>query len=83
MEVLAATLTRNEQDFAQLTALTVDPAAGANRNLATFIAQDNQLGALAICASGAASQGTNVLSATVLISNVKTSVDVYRLPLAQ
>jgi hypothetical protein len=81
MDVLAATLTRNEQDFSQLTGLAIDPAAGANRNLATFIAQDNQLGALSICASGTTPQGTKVLSASVLINNVKTDVDVYRLPL--
>jgi hypothetical protein len=82
MEVLAATLTRNEQDFAQLTALAVDPASGSNRNLATFIASDGGLGELAICAKGGTSQGTKVLSATVLVSNTKTDIDVYRLPLA-
>lgn len=83
LEILAATLTRNEQDFAQLTVLAIDPGAGANRNLATFIAQYNQLGELAICASGAVSQGAKLLSATVLINNVETQVDVYRLPLAR
>jgi hypothetical protein len=81
MEVLAATLTRNEQDFAQLTALTVDPAASAHRNLATFIAQDDQLGELAICASGTASSGTKVLSTTAYVSGKQTTIDVYRLPL--
>ena len=81
MDGLAATLTRNEQDFTQLTALTIDPAAGAKGNLATFVAQDNQLGALAIVASGATSQGTKLLSTTVFVSNVKTAIDVYRLSL--
>ena len=81
MDNLAATLTRKEQDFEQLTGLSIDPAVGASRNLATFIAQDNQLGALSICASGAASQGTKVLSTTVYISGAQTKVDVYRLSL--
>ena len=80
LEVLASTLTKYEQDFAQLTALSVDTAAGSQRNLATFITQDNQLGALAIVASGAASQGTKVLSTTIYISGTQTKVDVYRLP---
>jgi hypothetical protein len=80
MQALADELSRGEQDFAQLTTICVDSAAGANRNLATFIAQDNQLGVLAICTSGAVSEGTKVLSATVLINNAKTTVDVYRLP---
>jgi len=79
MDGLAAALTRNEQDFSQLTTLTVDPAAGAKGNLATFIAQDNQLGSLSICASGAASQGTKILSTTAYISGAQTKIDVYRL----
>jgi hypothetical protein len=81
MEGLAATLTKNEQDFTQLTALGVDTAAGSQGNLATFIAQDNQLGALAVVASKAASHGTKVLSTTVYIGGTKTSIDVYRLSL--
>jgi hypothetical protein len=81
MDDLAATLTRNEQDFTQLTVLAVDSATGATGNLATFIAQDNQLGALAVVASGATSPGTKVLSATVFVSGVSTAVDVYRLVL--
>jgi len=83
MEGLASTLTKYEQDFAQLTVLDIDPAAGSQGNLATFIMQNNQLGALTIVASGAAkpSNATNVLSATVYISGTKTPVDVYRLAL--
>ncbi len=78
---LAATLTAEEQSqFEQMTALAVDPAAA--RNLATFIAQPAQLGELSICASGAVSAGTKVLSTTAYISGVKTKIDVYRLPLA-
>ncbi|MGD0831889.1 MAG: hypothetical protein ABR907_13155 [Terracidiphilus sp.] len=81
MESLAATLTKYEQDFAQLIALDVDTAAGSKGNLATFKAQDNQLGALAIVASGASSTGTKILSPTVYISGTQTKIDVYRLDL--
>jgi hypothetical protein len=79
MEGLAATLTKYEQDFAQLTALSVDTAAGSQGNLATFINQDIQLGALAIVASGASSEGTKILSPTVYIESKQTKIDVYRL----
>lgn len=80
---LAGYLTQKEQlDFLQLTALTVDPAPAANRNLATYINQDAQLGALAIVAQAAASQGTRILSTTAYISGTKTDIDVYRLPLS-
>ncbi|MGD0521246.1 MAG: hypothetical protein ABSA48_08335 [Terracidiphilus sp.] len=83
MSDLAALLTEKEQlNFTQLTALTVDPSAGTKRNLATFIDQPNQLGALSICASGAASVGTKVLSTTAYVSGSQTKIDVYRLPLA-
>jgi hypothetical protein len=79
---LANYLTTKEQlDFTQLTALTVDSVSGQQRNLATFIAQPNQLGPLAICAKGATSQGTKLLSTTAYISNAETSIDVYRLAL--
>ncbi|HWG21347.1 MAG TPA: hypothetical protein VG225_12525 [Terracidiphilus sp.] len=80
MEDLAATLTREEQlAFEQLTALTVDPSQP--RNLATFIAQDEQLGMLAICATGAAAQGAKILSTTAYVKQTQTKIDVYRLPL--
>jgi hypothetical protein len=80
MDNLAASLTSEEKlGFEQLTALTADPAA--TRNLATFINQDKTLGALAVVASGTASQGTKVLSTTIYISGTMTAVDVYRLPL--
>jgi hypothetical protein len=80
MPDLAATLTTEEQlKFEQLTVLAIDPAKP--QNLATFINQPNQLGQLAIVARGAASQGTKILSPTVLIGGTKTAVDVYRLPL--
>jgi hypothetical protein len=80
MENLAASLTNEEKlGFEQLTALTAD--AAATRNLATFINQDTTLGALAVVASGAASQGTKVLSTTIYIGGTMTAVDVYRLPL--
>lgn len=80
MENLAATLTRREQSaFEQVTALAVDPTK--TRNLVTTVSQDQQLGALSICAAGAASEGTKVLTATVYISGNKTDIDLYRLPL--
>ena len=78
MENLAATLTRREQTaFEQVTALMIDPTQV--RNLVTTVSQTQQLGALSICAAGATSQGTKVLSATVYISGAKTSIDLYRL----
>ena len=79
MANLAATLTRREQlAFEQVTALTFDPTQA--RNLVTTVAQAQQLGALAVCAAGAASNGTKILSATVYISGAKTAIDLYRLP---
>jgi hypothetical protein len=78
MDTLAASLTNEEQlGFEQLTALTAD--ATAIRNLATFINQEKRLGALAVVAKGAVSQGTKVLSTTVFVAGTKTDVDVYRL----
>lgn len=83
MSDLADHLTQKEQlNITQLTALTVDPAAGVQRNLATFIQQPNQLGALSICQQGAASSGTKLFSTTAYISGTKTDIDVYRLQLA-
>jgi hypothetical protein len=82
MNDLAAALTRKEQDFAQLTGLSIDPNPGANRNLATFVSQENQLGALAICGGGELSQGIKVLSTTAYINGAQTKIDVYRLPLS-
>lgn len=80
MDTLAASLTNEEQmGFEQLTALTADTTA--TRNLATFINQEKRLGALAVVASGAASQGTKVLSTTIFVAGTKTAVDVFRLPL--
>ena len=80
MDDLAATLTGAEQgQFEQLTGLEADSAKP--RNLATFIAQDNQLGELAICAGGAASSGTKVLSTTAYVSGKQTKIDLYRLAL--
>ena len=82
MDNLAATLTRREQmAFEQVTALAIDPSK--TRNLVTTVTQDQQLGALSICAKDAASQGTKVLSTTVYVSGKKTDVDLYRLPLTQ
>jgi hypothetical protein len=79
MQGLADTLTRREQlAFEQVTALTIDSTQ--MRNLVTTVSQPQQLGALSICAAGAASQGTKVLSTTVYISAVKTNIDLYRLP---
>jgi hypothetical protein len=46
----------------------------------TTVDQSQQLGALSICAAGAASPGTKILSSTVYISGVKTNIDLYRLP---
>jgi hypothetical protein len=79
MDNLAATLTRREQlAFEQVTALSIDPAQ--TRNLVTTVSQPQQLGALSICAAGAVSQGTKILSTTVYISGAKTNIDLYRLP---
>jgi predicted esterase YcpF (UPF0227 family) len=80
---LGGYLTTKEQlNFAQLTALTVDPAAGSTRNMATYIDQPAQLGAITIVAKGASSEGTKILSTTAFISGTKTDIDLYRLPLA-
>jgi hypothetical protein len=80
MDVLANTLTVNEQLlFEQVTELAFDPTQA--RNLVTMVAQPNQLGTLTICASGAASEGTKILSATIYVCGTRTAVDVYRLPL--
>jgi hypothetical protein len=80
---LANILTGQEQlDRSQVTALTADTAAGSTGNLATFVASAAQLGSLTICASGAACQGTKVISGTTInINGTQTSVDVYRLTL--
>lgn len=79
---LANYLTEKEQlDFTQLTALTIDSVTGQQRNLATFTPQPNQLGPLAICAKGASSSGTKLFTTTVYVSNAQTSIDVYRLAL--
>lgn len=76
---LAAALTRREQlAFEQVTALTIDSTQV--RNLVTTVSQTKQLGALTICAAGASSQGTKVLSTTAYISGTKTAIDLYRLP---
>ncbi len=76
---LADRLTQKEQDnFTQLTGLTMDSTAGVQRNLATFIAQDNQLGQLAIVARDTASVGTKLFSTTAYILGAPTAVDVYR-----
>ncbi|MGA3349707.1 MAG: hypothetical protein ABSC33_11855 [Candidatus Sulfotelmatobacter sp.] len=78
MDDLAATLTRREQSaFEQVTALTIDPAQ--TRNLVTTVSQPQQLGALSICAAGASSQGTKILSTTAYISGTKTNINLYRL----
>jgi hypothetical protein len=78
MDNLAATLTRREQTaFEQVTALSIDSTQA--RNLVTTVNQPQQLGALSICAAGAASQGTKILSTTVYISGAKTNIDLYRL----
>jgi hypothetical protein len=77
---LAATLTRREQlDFEQVTALTVDPTQV--RNLVTTVEQQDQLGALVICAAGADQEGTRILSTTAYILGVQTEIDLYRLPI--
>jgi hypothetical protein len=79
MEDLAATLTRREQlAFEQVTALTFDTTQA--RNLVSTIDQVQQLGELAVCASGNASEGTKILSSTVYISGTKAAIDLYRLP---
>jgi hypothetical protein len=77
MDNLAATLTRREQSaFEQVTALSID--SPQTRNLVTTVSQPQQLGALSICAAGAANQGTKILSTTAYISGAKTNIDLYR-----
>jgi hypothetical protein len=77
MQDLAATLTLREQlDFEQVTGLTVDPTQ--LRNLVTTVDQLDQLGALAVCAAGAAQDGTKILSTTAYISGDQTEIDLYR-----
>jgi hypothetical protein len=71
MDNLAATLMRREQTaFEQVTALSIDSTQV--RNLVTTVSQPQQLGALSICAAGAANQGKKVLSTTVYIAGAKT-----------
>jgi hypothetical protein len=80
MDDLAAALTSEEQlGFEQLTGLAIDSTKA--RNLATFTNSPNQLGALSICASGAAAKGTKLFSTTAYVSGKQTKIDVYRLPL--
>lgn len=80
MTDLASLLTIKEQlTFVQLVALSADP--GRELNLATYIDQPEQLGALAIVSMGVSSPGTKILSTTVYIMNAKAAIDVYRLPL--
>jgi len=82
MADLAATLTRNEQDFARLTVLAIDTKPGSTQNLATFENADDQLGMLAVVGRGATSDGQKIMSPTVYIKGTKTDIDIYRLPLA-
>ncbi len=78
MDVLAASLTTNEQlNFQEVTALAADSTQV--QNLVTTKDQPNQLGALSLCATGATSPGTKLFSTTVYISSEKKAVDVYRL----
>jgi hypothetical protein len=78
MDNLASSLTVHEQlVFQEVTALTVDTTRVGN--LVTTVDQPNELGALAICASGAQSAGTKLFSTNAYISGVKSAVDVYRL----
>lgn len=78
MADLAATLTRREQlSFEQVTALSIDSTQA--RNLVTTVGQDQMLGTLQICASGASNKGTKVLSTTAYISGKQTRIDLYRL----
>lgn len=80
MSDLADHLTQKEQDnLTQLTVLTYDPTTGSQKNLATFVAQPNQLGALAIVASGDGSAGALIQSTTAYILGAQKKVDVYRL----
>jgi hypothetical protein len=86
MSDLAAYLTDKEQlNFTQVTELTIDSAAEKKRNMATYIAHPDQLGALLICASGEKpAQTTDTkppLSTTAYISGSKAAIDIYRLPL--
>jgi len=60
-----------------LTALAVDPAQP--RNLATFVADPAQLGALLICASGSTGSGDKILSTTAYVSGAPIKIDLYRL----
>jgi hypothetical protein len=80
MANLASRLTIKEQlTFVQLVGLAPDPER--ELNLATYIDQPEQLGALAIVGKGASSPGTKILSTTAYVLNAKAAIDVYRLPL--
>jgi hypothetical protein len=80
MKELASSLTTHEQlEFIQVTALAADTPQV--RNLVTTVPHPDPLGSLAICAQGANQAGTKLFSATVYISGITTSVDVYRLDL--
>lgn len=77
MDDLAATLTTKEQlDLERVTGLTADTTQA--RNLVATVNDDTDLGPLAICASGAASSGTKLLSTTAYILGSKQAVDLYR-----
>ena len=79
MEDLAATLTKTEQlDCERVTGLAIDTTQA--RNLATTVNDDQQLSDLAICAAGASSAGTKLLSTTAYIGGKQTEIDLYRLP---
>lgn len=78
MEKLAASLTVHEElMFQEVTDLVADKAQA--RNLVTTVDQADQLGALAICAKGARSDGTKLFSTTAYVAGAESSVDVYRL----
>ena len=77
MDDLAATLTSHEQlTFEQLTSLAPDDSHA--RNLATFVAQNNTLGELCICASGTTGTGTKLFTTSAFIHGEKAKIDVYR-----
>jgi hypothetical protein len=82
MEALSASLTAKEQEaFQEVTALAADTSEAIN--VVTLADQPNQLGALSIVGKGTESPGNKLFSSIVYISAKKSSVDVYRLALAQ
>jgi hypothetical protein len=82
LDQISDTLTTKEQlRVTQLTALEADAAAAQKRNLATFIARTQDIGAVLVVAAGSSATGTKILdNKSVFVSGALQQVDVYRQP---